>query len=101
MGKRRRFHPNFVVDLSSATRYYDAISSELGDRFRQSIREKLVTISQSPELFGKIREDVRGVRISKFPFILLYRVVGDMVVILGVKHAASDRAGWLSSQEER
>jgi len=35
--KARRFHPDFVADLSSATAYYDAVSVAVGAKLREEI----------------------------------------------------------------
>ena len=98
MAKPRRYHPNFVGDLSSATSYYDGISTELGNRFRRAVRDKLVEISESPESFGKTHKEIRAVRTNRFPYVLLYQNTADMVVVLGIKHGASDPTAWFGSE---
>lgn len=96
MGKSRRYHPGFVADLSAATNYYDSISAELGNRFRLAVRERLTAVADSPRSFGKIYENARAVRISRFPYVLLFQDADKMVIILGIKHAASDRGTWFA-----
>ena len=97
MAKPRRYHPNFVGDLSSATSYYDGIAPDLGNRFKRAVRNKLVAISESPDSFGKIHKEIRAVRTNRFPYVLLYQNTAEMVIVLGIKHGASDPNTWFST----
>lgn len=92
--RSRRYHPTFVADLSAAVSYYDTISPDLGNRFRDSVRHKLGLISESPEVYAKIHNAVRAARTNRFPYVLLFQVHDEVVAILGIKHAASDRGTW-------
>ena len=100
MGKLRRYHPQFVSDLSLATTYYDSISTQLGNRFRELVRHKLDRILEEPELYGRIREDVRAAMVDRFPYVILYEVRNDFVLMLGIHHAASDRSGWFERETD-
>ena len=92
--KPRRYHPTFVNDLSTAVDYYDTISTDLGNRFRDAVREKLGLISQSPELYAQIHENLRAVRLNRFPYVVIYRNHQELVAMLGIKHASSDPTTW-------
>ncbi len=94
MGSTYRFHPNFASDLKAATDHYDNISVDLGNRFRSSVRDRLALVVESPELFGSVGCDFRGVLIKKFPYVVIYEVHPNMTVFVGIQHAASDRKGW-------
>lgn len=94
MVKNRRYHPLVADDLSAATTYYDAISIDLGNRFRATVRSRLGDISLRAESFACIHGEMRAAMVDRFPYVLLFEDRGDSVAILGVFHAGSDQTGW-------
>jgi len=94
MAEARRFHPLVAEDLTRAVRYYDDVSIELGNRFRDSVRDRLRSISEFPESYGCIHGLIRAAMTRRFPYVILFELRGDTVLILGVFHAASDQTGW-------
>ncbi len=94
MGKDRRYHPLVADDLTSAATYYDEVSVDLGNRFRDSVRSRLRDVSQRTESFACIHAEMRAAMIDRFPYVLLFEDRGNTVVILGIFHAASDQKGW-------
>jgi plasmid stabilization system protein ParE len=96
MGKARAYHPAVADDLKAATHYYDAISADLGDRFRADVRHRLSDIEYRPELFGRVRNDIRAAGVRRFPYVILFTVERRRVFILGIFHARSDQEGWFA-----
>ncbi len=94
MGTHRRYHPGFADDLSAATAYYDKISVDLGNRFREVVRRRLVAITENPELSGRIHEEIRVSMVDRFPYVIVFEILGNAVVMLGIHHAASNQGGW-------
>lgn len=92
--KRRRYHPKFAADLKFANEYYDNISIDLGNRFRKTVGDQLTLISEIPEAFATIHNQVRAARLRNFPYLILYRNFPDHVYVVGFVHAASDRQHW-------
>lgn len=90
----KRLHRLFPSDLSIATTYYDRISVELGNRFRDRVREKLASITDRPESFGFARRPLRAAMIDGFPYLLLFRVIGSTVYVAGLYHASSKPERW-------
>lgn len=96
MARHRRYHPAFAADLTAATVYYDRISTSLGSRFRDMVRQRLAAITEAPELCGRIRDEIRVSTVNKFPYVILYEVQGDTVVMLGIYHVASEQGAWFA-----
>ena len=94
MAEPLRFHPLVANDLSDAIRWYDEISTGLGNRFRRRIDTRLDEITQHPESFPVAFGDVRFARIPRFPHLVIFREIGPIVRVLGLFHAASDPAKW-------
>ena len=94
MASTLRFHPLVAEDLSRAIDWYDERSHGLGDRFRAAVDVCLDAIAENPERFGKSYHDLRVARLSRFPYVITFRIRGEVVQIAGVFHAASDPAKW-------
>ena len=94
MASTLRFHPMVVDDLSRAINWYDERSRDLGDRFRAAVDVCLDAITHNPERFGMSYHDMRVARLSRFPYVITFRIRGEVVQIGGVFHAASDPEKW-------
>lgn len=100
MADRRRYHPLVADDLADAVSYYEEASIELSNRFRDSVRECFVSITEFPESYACIRNQIRAATVKRFPYVILFELRGDVVGILGIFHAASDQAGWFERSFE-
>ena len=94
MANRRRYHPLVAGDLADATRHYDNISKELGNRFRSSVQDRIEAITETPDSFGRIHEACRASMLNNFPYVILFEHENQLITILGIFHAASDPKGW-------
>ena len=94
MARRRRYHPFVASDLAAAVAHYDNISVELGNRFRSSVRDRIRVITERPDSYGCIHEQLRAAMVEHFPYVVLFELLDDAVTILGIFHAASDRGRW-------
>lgn len=94
MAERLRFHPLVPEDLRQAINWFDDISSELGNRFREMVDSGFDDIEASPAVFGQAFDDIRFARVHRFPYLILFREVGQSILILGVFHTASDPEKW-------
>lgn len=96
----KRLHRLFPADLATATAYYDNISTELGNRFRDSVRDRLGSIVDRPESYGVVRNPLRAALIDGFPYLLLFCVIGSTVYVAGLYHASSNPDRWLERASE-
>jgi hypothetical protein len=94
MARTRRYHPLVADDLAAAVAYYDDISVELGNRFRTSVRSRIEAITERPDSFGRVHQQLRAAIVDRFPYIILFEFDNETVAILGAFHAASDREHW-------
>ena len=102
MASQLRFNRLVVLDLQASTDWYDNISIPLGNRFRKAINSSFDEIEHSPRAFPLVRPDrqVRFKRVSRFPYLVLYRVEEATVYVLGVAHSSSDLTPWLERDEK-
>jgi plasmid stabilization system protein ParE len=88
-------------DLLEALGWYDGKSTVLGDRFRAAVDAAFTSIETSPESYPYAFPDlgVRFYRIRRFPYVILYRVEKSHVLIISVRHGASDPRKWRERAE--
>ena len=91
---KRRYHPEFPTDLRTAIRHFDLISTALGERFRNTMREKLAFIAENPEAYAKLSGEIRGARLPRFPYVILYTWERDRVYFISLVLGSSDRKTW-------
>lgn len=94
MPRIRLYHPRVGDDLASAVEYYGSVSGDLANRFRDSIRSRLESITDYPESYGCIHEQIRVAMTGGFPYVILFEHDEEVVFILGIFHASSDQRGW-------
>ena len=96
----KRYHRLFPTDIATATRYYDLISVDLGNRFRDCVRDRLDSIGDRPESFGFVRQPLRVAMVVGFPYVVVFRLVEQVVFVAGLYHASSDPNRWLTRIDE-
>ena len=84
-------HPKVYSDIDEIMRYYESVAKpELADEFYAELRYFLNKATGTPQSFSIRERDVRRVNLRRFPYHFLFRVVGDSVRILVVRHHHRD-----------
>jgi len=84
---RLEFHPLARSDISRIMDYYeDAGGPEIADEFYLELWSFLRKAVNSSEGYAIRERDIRRVNLDRFPFHFLYRIVGERVRILAVRH---------------
>lgn len=96
MAKTLRFNRRVPDDIRKACDWYAKLSPAVVRRFQESIDETLDRIAASPHMMALLFEDLelRAWKVPAFPYVILYRTNGAVVVIEAMRHAASDSAAW-------
>ena len=80
-------HPKVYSDIDEIMGYYEGIgTAELADDFYAELRHYMVPAAERPESFSIRERDLRRVNLQRFPYHFLFRIVGDVVRILVVRH---------------
>lgn len=66
--------------------YYEEQQLNLGVRFKKEIYSTLKRIQKFPNMYVKVRNDVRKCVVNKFPFNVLYSIEEDHILIIAVAH---------------
>ncbi len=81
------FHPRVYADLAKIMEYYERVATpELADDFYREFRLFVEEAVGRPESFALRERDIRRANLRRFPYHFLFRVTGDAVRILVVRH---------------
>jgi len=66
--------------------YYETQSTGLGERFLKSVEEAYSKLVEHPQFYSFINEDklIRDIKIKAFPFVIIYQIVENTVLVLRV-----------------
>jgi plasmid stabilization system protein ParE len=80
-------HPRVYSDIDKIMEYYETtVGAQLADDFYVELRSFMVEATQRPESFSTRERDIRRVNLERFPYHFLFRIIGDTVRILVVRH---------------
>ena len=73
-------------ETDDAFDYYEEQSRGLGERFLKSLEDAYFKLSLTPQYYGFIRvdENIRDMKISTFPFVIVFEIVEDTVLVLRI-----------------
>jgi toxin ParE1/3/4 len=100
MDRPVRYHPLFDCDVREAAGWYDQRSVGLGDAFVEAVRQRTADVIADPERFGRSPAGCRYIRLPRFPYVLLFDLVGDELLMLGVLHTARSMEKWRARQDD-
>jgi plasmid stabilization system protein ParE len=96
MSYRLEVRPQVWNDIAVAAEWYDARKAGLGVEFAWAVRDRIEDVQKQP-LLARIRDGRRSVRWvfpRRFPYRIVYRVEGDVVLVIAVIHAAQHDRRW-------
>ena len=75
-------------DVDEIVNHYKAISDQLAGRFFRDMEIRLSEIQENPKRFPKDQNypSYRKVKMKKFPYCIVYRVLSYKIRILVIKH---------------
>lgn len=80
------FHPEAEAEINEAAAFLDLESPGLGELFLGDLEQAIELIESYPEVGPLIRGRVRRKSLRKFPYSLIYSVIGAEIRILAVSH---------------
>lgn len=81
-------------EFDEAADWYEQRRIGRGEMFSTAVRTALSHISEYPEFYAKVFEDVREAPVSDYPYCVYYRLESDRVVVIAVFHTARDPSVW-------
>jgi toxin ParE1/3/4 len=80
------FHPFARQELTDAAEFYEARAVGLGCEFLDQMEELVSHLAQFPELGPPDAKGLRTFPARRFPYSVVYQVLGDRLFILAVAH---------------
>jgi len=74
--------------------WYEQQRSGLGEEFHDEVEEHFAFLREHPEGFAKWRGPYKKINLKRFPYIIVFRVVKDAVVVFSVFHTRRDPKRW-------
>jgi toxin ParE1/3/4 len=85
------YHRHVQRDVSAVLGYYDDVGGpSLGDAFYAEFMANVALVLENPARFHQVDGSLRRANLDRFPYHFLYRVHGDTVRILVVRHHHRD-----------
>lgn len=84
---RVTFHPDFDADVATTFEHYRQVATrKLASDFYVELRRRIADAAANPGRFAVRSHDLRRVNLQRFPYHFLFRLVGDEVRILVLRH---------------
>lgn len=81
-------------DVDLAFVYYEERRPGLGDEFLKAVEDCLERIKKYPESFAIVKKDLRVALVSRFPYLVVYRLTPNRIRIAAVVHGARHPRNW-------
>jgi hypothetical protein len=76
-------------DLDEAI-YYESQSQDLGSRFYQDVLLQFEKLKVKPQYYKFYVEDFRRILLEKFPYLVIYKVIEEQVIIYAIVFSGRD-----------
>ena len=83
------------ADIRKAELFYKRQASHLGTEFTAEIELALSRVAENPEIGSPMRRGARKLLVRRFPYLVIYRVLPDHVLVLAVGHQRRHPDFWL------
>ena len=74
------------AELEDARAYYNLQQEELGERFKEHIKQSIDNIAQFPTLYPKVTDELHRVVVHKFPYSIFYILLDETIIIVSIAH---------------
>ena len=100
MARIVRYHSLFDCDVREAAGWYDLRSPGLWDAFVDLVRRCVADVLADPERFALSPSGCRYIRVPRFPYVVLFDLVDNELLLLGVLHTARSMEKWRERQTD-
>ena len=77
-------------DFRKSYNWYNDINKSLANRFNSSFNESLLVLLTDPFLFQIRFDDTRIKKLTSFPYLIHYKIVGHVIIVKAVLHSSRD-----------
>jgi toxin ParE1/3/4 len=84
------FRPQARDEALEAQAWYESRATGLGLEFARALDAAVAAAVRNPAMFTLVTGDCRRVLLRRFPFSMVYRVLGDEFLVIAVFHHRRD-----------
>jgi len=88
------------ADVRSARKWYEDQWAGLGAQFVAAVDATLADITAMPQRFPEVSPGFRRALVDRFPYKVIFRELGQRIVVVAVYHNSRDPAGWQERIDE-
>ena len=88
------YRPKAVDDVVEARRWYESQQDGLGVVFEKAVKATISIAGEFPLAGFELLPNVRRLVVRSFPFVVLYTVEDERIVVFRVIHGRLDPASW-------
>lgn len=88
------FHPDAIREIREAIEWYRQRDKGVATEFRTLIKSAEELVQRSPESWAAYLLETHGFRFHKFPFVLVYVIRAQRVVIVALAHTKRKPGYW-------
>jgi plasmid stabilization system protein ParE len=94
-----RVLPEAAAEMTDAARYYEARRAGLGQEFLDCVQDAIFALIARPLAFPRyegmpLGRYFRRVPVARFPYLVVYEVRVDEVVVVAVPHTSREPGYW-------
>jgi toxin ParE1/3/4 len=78
------------LDVAEAQLWYETQLSGLGVEFHSEVSQVIDRLSQTPLIYQAVYRDIRRAIVHRFPYLLWYRVLGEVVTVVACTYGGRD-----------
>jgi plasmid stabilization system protein ParE len=78
------------LDVAEAQLWYEAQRSGLGTEFHSEVSQVIDRLAETPLIYQVVYRDVRRAIVHRFPYLIWYRILDEVVVVLACTHGKQD-----------
>lgn len=75
------------LELKETSFYYESKQKDLGLKFILNWETAMEQLKEAPLLYPKKHKRLRTIKINKFPYLLVFEIIGDKIYIFRLTHA--------------
>lgn len=75
-----------IIDIQEAFVWYETQRAGLGYELIEELEEAYQKLSDHPFHYTAINHHFRRLKVNRFPYLIVYEIEGDAVIITAVRH---------------
>lgn len=91
-----KYRREAIAELKEAVAWYITRDTQVADRWLDEFEQTLEMIRADPESHAMISNQLRYRQLSGFPYIVVYCITADHVIVIAVSHTSRDSEIWQS-----